>query len=54
MKKLILFAITITLLFMSCSEDSRYLREALKVAGENRGQLEAVLEIGRASCRERV
>ena len=29
---------------MSCSEDSRYLREALKVAGENRGQLEAVLE----------
>lgn len=44
MKKLILFAITITLLFMSCSEDSRYLREALKVAGENRGQLEAVLE----------
>lgn len=44
MKKLILFAITITLLFTSCSEDSRYLREALKVAGENRGQLEAVLE----------
>lgn len=44
MKKLVLFAITITLLFTGCSEDSRYLRKALKAAGENRGQLEMVLE----------
>lgn len=44
MKRLISFSIVITLLFASCSEDSRMLREALKAAGVNRIELETVLE----------
>lgn len=43
MKKLTLIVFTF-LLFASCSQDSRYLREALKAAGDNRTELEAVLE----------
>lgn len=43
MKKLLSFALTI-LLLAGCSEDNRYLRDALKAAGENRTELEAVLE----------
>ena len=43
MKKLLSFALII-LLLASCSEDNRYLRYALKAAGENRAELEAVLE----------
>lgn len=42
-KKLLLFALTI-LMLTGCSEDNRYLRDALKAAGENRTELEAVLE----------
>ena len=44
MKRLISFSIVIALLFASCSEDSRMLREALKAAGDNRIELETVLE----------
>ncbi|HPX99375.1 MAG TPA: hypothetical protein PK938_05885, partial [Bacteroidaceae bacterium] len=43
MKKLLSFALTI-LLLAGCSEDNRYLRDALKAAGENRTELEAVLK----------
>lgn len=43
MKKLLSFALTI-LLLAGCSEDKRYLRDALKAAGENRTELEAVLK----------
>ena len=43
MKKLISFVLTI-LLFLSCSEENKFLREALKAAGDNRSELEAVLE----------
>lgn len=42
-KKLLLFALTI-LVLTGCSEDNRYLHDALKAAGENRTELEAVLE----------
>lgn len=43
MKKLLSFALTL-LLLAGCSEDNRYLRDALKAAGENRTVLESVLE----------
>jgi len=43
MKKLLSFALTL-LLLAGCSKDNRYLRDALKAAGENRAELEAVLE----------
>ena len=43
MKKLLSFALTIVLL-VGCSKEDRYLRDALKAAGENRAELEAVLE----------
>ena len=44
MKKLISFSIAITLLFTSCSYEDRLLRDALKAAGDNRAELEDVLE----------
>ena len=44
MKSLLSFSIVIALLFTSCSEDSRMLRDALKAAGDNRIELETVLE----------
>lgn len=44
MKKFISFSIAITLLFTSCSYEDRLLRDALKAAGDNRAELEDVLE----------
>ena len=43
MRKRFSFALTI-LLLAGCSKDNMYLREALKAAGENRTELEMVLE----------
>lgn len=43
MKKLVSLALTI-LLFAGCSEEDRLLRDALRLAGDNRPELEAVLE----------
>ena len=42
MKKLISLVLTI-FLFAGCSDGNKYLRESLKAAGENRAELEAVL-----------
>ena len=39
-----LFLLFLTFLFSGCNRDYKYLRYALKVAGDNRVQLEAVLE----------
>lgn len=39
-----LVVLYILTLFTSCSQDERYLRDALKAAGKNRPQLEAVLD----------
>ena len=43
MKKLISLLLTI-LVFAACSDKEKQLREALEFAGDNRPQLEAVLE----------
>jgi len=43
MKKLISLVLTI-ILFAGCSDESRLLREALKAAGDNRAELETVLD----------